>query len=85
MPLTEKRESAIISLNREVNATDGRYQYITHLGNLITKKIRKKVKRIYPSRYVDLLTGQEGNKINGEFIPESKKIMQVETEKNIDN
>lgn len=85
MPLTEKRESAIITLNREVNATDGRYQYIMHLGNLTTKKMRKKIKRIYPSRYVDLLTGKEGVMVNRQFIPENKKTTQVEKEKNIDN
>ena len=85
VPLTEKREKAIIALSKNVNATDPRYQYIAHLGNLITKKLRKKIKKIYPSRYVDLLTGEEGYIINDKFVSEQEKSVQEESEKNIDN
>ena len=70
MPLTEKRESAIIGMNKKINATDSRYGYIKHLSNLITKKV-KGIKKIYPSRYIDLETGLEGIKTrDNNFIPE---------------
>ena len=81
MPLTEKRESAIIGMNKTTNATDSRYQYITHLGNLLTKKV-KKIQKIYPSKFVDLKTGKEGHKIGREFVPDNPLQTQEELQKN---
>lgn len=69
MPLTETGESEIIKQNKSINAVDARYGYIKHLGNLVTKKV-KSIKKIFPSRYVDLTNGTEGIKINNEFIPD---------------
>lgn len=69
MPLTETGESEIIKQNKNINAVDARYGYIKHLGNLVTKKV-KSIKKIFPSRYVDLTNGTEGIKINNEFIPD---------------
>lgn len=69
MPLTETGESEIIKQNKSINAVDSRYGYIKHLGNLVTKKV-KLIKKIFPSRYVDLTNGTEGIKINNEFIPD---------------
>lgn len=71
MPLTEKGESAIIKENKNLNATDSRYSYVKHMGNLVTKKV-KSIKKIYPSRYVDLESGIEGTKTReNKFIPDS--------------
>ena len=69
MPLTETGESEIIKQNKNKNAVDARYGYIKYLGNLVTKKV-KSIKKIFPSRYVDLTNGTEGIKINNEFIPD---------------
>lgn len=69
MPLTETGESEIIKQNKNINAVDARYGYIKYLGNLVTKKV-KSIKKIFPSRYVDLTNGTEGIKINNEFIPD---------------
>lgn len=68
MPLTEQGESEIIKQNKSINATDTRYGYVKHLGNLVTKKV-KAIKKIFPSRYVDLSNGEEGIKVNNKFIP----------------
>lgn len=71
MPLTEEGESAIIKENKNLKATDSRYSYIKHMGNLVTKKV-KSIKKIYPSRYVDLESGIEGTKTReNKFIPDS--------------
>lgn len=70
MPLTEQGESEIIKQNKNINATDSRYGYIKHLGNLITKKV-KSIKKMYPTRYVDLKDGTEGIKTkDNKFIPD---------------
>ena len=41
------------------------------MGNLVKKKV-KSIKKIYPSRYVDLESGIEGTKTRkNKFIPDS--------------
>lgn len=80
MPLTEKRESYIIKMNKQAKTVDKNYIFIRHLGNLVTKKV-KSISKIYPTEYVDLKTGNTGHKVNGEFIVEN--IEERENEKNI--
>ena len=80
MPLTEKRESYIIKMNKQAKTVDKNYIFIRHLGNLVTKKV-KSISKIYPTEYVDLKTGNTGHKVNGEFIVEN--IEKIEDEKNI--
>lgn len=80
MPLTEKRESYIIKMNKQAKTVDKNYIFIRHLGNLVTKKV-KSISKIYPTEYVDLKTGNTGHKVNGEFIVEN--IEEIEDEKNI--
>lgn len=46
MPLTEERESFIIQKNKNLNVVDLKYNYIRHIGNLLTKK-NKKIPKIY--------------------------------------
>lgn len=72
MPLTEIRESEIICKNKTINSVDLKYNYIKHLGNLVTKK-SKKISQIHPHRYIDLESGKTGVKINGEFIPDKQQ------------
>lgn len=72
MPLTQKRESEIVEKNKNTNPADLRYPYIKHLGNLLTRKY-KRINKIYPSKYIDLETGEIGTKKNGKFIPESEE------------
>ncbi len=71
VPLTESGESEIIKLNKEIDATDARYSYIKHLGNLVTKKV-KSIKKIYPTKYIDIETGIEGIKTrDNKFMPDN--------------
>lgn len=72
MPLTEERESFIIQKNKNLNVVDLKYNYIRHIGNLLTKK-NKKIPKIYIREYIDLETGEKGNKIKGEFVPYKKE------------
>ena len=72
MPLTEERESFIIQKNKNLNVVDLKYNYIRHIGNLLTKK-NKKIPKIYTREYIDLETGEKGNKIRGEFVPYKKE------------
>ena len=72
MPLTEERESFIIQKNKNLNVVDLKYNYIRHIGNLLTKK-NKKIPKIYIQEYIDLETGEKGNKIKGEFVPYKKE------------
>lgn len=72
MPLTEERESFIIQKNKNLNVVDLKYNYIRHIGNLLTKK-NKKIPKIYTREYIDLETGEKGNKIKGEFVPYKKE------------
>ena len=72
MPLTEIRESEIICKNKTINSVDLKYNYIKHLGNLVTKK-SKKISQIHPHRYIDLESGKTGVKIKGEFIPDKQQ------------
>ena len=72
MPLTQKRESEIVEKNKSTNPADLRYPYIKHLGNLLTRKY-KRINKIYPSKYIDLETGEIGTKRNGKFMPESEE------------
>lgn len=81
MPLTEKRESFIIRMNKQAKAIDKNYIFVRHLGNLVTKKV-KSIQKIYPTKYVDLENGNIGHKVNGEFIVENTDIRE-ENEKNI--
>ena len=72
MPLTEERESFIIQKNKNLNVVDLKYNYIRHIGNLLTKK-NKKIPKIYTREYIDLETGEKGNKTRGEFVPYKKE------------
>lgn len=81
MPLTEKRESFIIKMNKQTKPIDKNYIFIKHLGNLVTKKA-KGIEKIYPRKYVDLESGDVGHKLNGKFVLENNEI-DKETEKNI--
>ncbi len=84
MPLTEKRESFIIKMNKQAKPMDKNYIFIKHLGNLVTKKA-KGIQKIYPRKYVNLENGDVGYKMNGNFIIEDtqtdKKIEQNINEK----
>ena len=72
MPLTEQRESEIIAKNKTINVVDLKYNYIRHLGNLVSKK-SKKISKMYTHEYIDLNTMQRGVKLNGNFIPNVKE------------
>ena len=72
MPLTEQRESEIIAKNKTINVVDLKYNYIRHLGNLVSKK-SKKISKMYTHEYIDLNTMQRGIKLNGNFIPNVKE------------
>ena len=72
MPLTEQRESEIIAKNKTINVVDLKYNYIRHLGNLVSKKSRK-ISKMYTHEYIDLNTMQRGVKLNGNFIPNVKE------------
>ena len=80
MPLTEERESFIIQKNKNLNVVDLKYNYIRHIGNLLTKK-NKKIPKIYTREYIDLETGEKGNKIRGEFVPYKKEKEEEEKKK----
>lgn len=73
MPLTEKRESFIIKMNKQITPVDKRYTVIKHFGNLVTKKA-KGIQKIYPTKYVDLENGNVGYKVNGKFIVSENNI-----------
>lgn len=73
MPLTEKRESYIIKMNKQAKSIDKNYIMVRHLGNLVTKKA-KGIEKIYPRKYVNLETGDIGYKIKGEFVVENADI-----------
>ena len=72
MPLTEQRESEIIAKNKTINVVDLKYNYIRHLGNLVSKK-SKKISKMYTHEYIDLNTMQRGIKLNGKFIGNIKE------------
>ena len=73
MPLTEKRESFIIKMNKQAKTIDKNYIRIRHLGNLVTKKA-KGIEKIYPRKYVNLENGDIGYKVKGEFVVENTDI-----------
>lgn len=73
MPLTEKRESFIIKMNKQAKTIDKNYILIRHLGNLVTKKA-KGIEKIYPKKYVNLENGDIGYKVKGEFVVENTDI-----------
>lgn len=73
MPLTEKRESFIIKMNKQAKTIDKNYILIRHLGNLVTKKA-KGIEKIYPRKYVNLENGDIGYKVKGEFVAENTDI-----------
>lgn len=80
MPLTEKRESFIIKMNKQAKAIDSNYIFIKHLGNLVTKKA-KGIEKIYPRKYVNLETGEIGYKVKGEFIVEDEETKDKKEQK----
>lgn len=81
MPLTEKREKEIIGKNKKLNVVDVKYNYIRHMGNLISKK-NKNITKLYPHEFYDLEKGKKGVKINGQFKPYEEDKKQEERMKN---
>lgn len=81
MPLTEERETKIIEENKKINPVDLKYNYIRHMGNLVTKKT-KKIQKIYSREYIDLETNQKVTKVNGKFeLVEENDKTNIEVEK----
>ena len=81
MPLTEKREEYLIKTSKQISTIDKKYNFVRHLSTLVTKKVNS-IKKIYPSRYVDLQNGDEGHLVNREFRPDMKSVqIEDETEK----
>lgn len=58
MPLTPKTESALIKKNKTIKPNDKNYKFFTHVGTLVTKKV-KSIKPIMPTEYIDIETGKE--------------------------
>lgn len=79
MPLEDKRQAYLIQKVKEVNPVDLKYQYIQHLGSLVTKK-NKRTKKIQIEKWIDMENGQKGKMMKGEFIPDIKQVRKTKKE-----